>query len=90
MQTDWGAEFPGYSVRISAMTALMCMVLTRETFQHVVATYPAIVQVHIKIKMIKSTFQHVIATYPSIVQVHIKIQKKIQFSARHCPLALYC
>jgi hypothetical protein len=73
IQTDWGAEFPGYAVRISAMTALMCMVLTRETFQHVVATYPSVVQVQIKIKMIKKKLfsMSLPLTYCSVVQVHL-------------------
>jgi CRP-like cAMP-binding protein len=47
-ETDWSAGFPGYSVRISAMTALMCMVLTREKFQNVIAAYPYIVQEEVR------------------------------------------
>ena len=39
-ETDWSANFPGLYVKISAVSALSCMVLTREKFQAVIASYP--------------------------------------------------
>jgi len=39
-ETDYGATLPGFFVTITAVTMLMCMILTRENFREIVATYP--------------------------------------------------
>ena len=39
-ETDYGATFPGFSVMITAVTNVMCLVLTRENFQEVLSSYP--------------------------------------------------
>lgn len=54
---DWGASFPGFSVNITAVTALMCMVLTRENFMEVVSSYPGFIQVSLFFLLHSSVFQ---------------------------------
>lgn len=74
-ETDWGANFPGFSVKLTAETFVVCNVLTKDKFDEIIAKYP--VMVHDEIKYLSSQHREAKKRQGSTVLLNAKMARVV-------------